>query len=163
MMRAKSIRFSTIGIFVILIAALFLFSGCTALQSKKASSQSGSAGQPETGKIRTIYYDFGDVLLPSELKIDKKDSFVFHTPGLTAGVLSLKGRVEINSLISFFENKMPVDGWQAISSFKAPRTMMLYKKQTRWCVISITEGQLNTLVEIWVAPTVPGVDSGLRK
>jgi hypothetical protein len=41
--------------------------------------------------------------------------------------------------------------------------MMLYKKQTRWCVISITEGQLNTLVEIWVAPTVPGVDSGLRK
>ena len=162
-MRGKSTAFSTVGIFMILVAALFLFSGCSALKSKKTAPQSGSAGQPATAKPKAIYYDFGDVLLPSELKVDKDDSFVFHTPGLTAGVLSLKGHVEISSLINFFENKMPVDGWQAISSFKAPRTMMLYKKQTRWCVISITEGQLNTRVEIWVAPTVADPASGLHK
>jgi hypothetical protein len=162
-MRGKIFRFSTIGIFVMMIAALFLFSGCSALKSKKSSSQTGSAGQATVAKPKTTYYDFGDILLPSELKIVKEDSFVFRTPGLAAGVLSLKGRVEINSLINFFENKMPVDGWQAISSFKAPRTMMLYKKQARWCVISITEGQLSTRVEIWVAPTVSEAETGLHK
>jgi hypothetical protein len=45
--------------------------------------------------------------------------------------------------------------------------MLLFKKQARWCVISITEGQLYTYVEIWVAPTMDGVEpqpaSGLMK
>ena len=41
--------------------------------------------------------------------------------------------------------------------------MMLYKKQSRWCVISITEGQMSTRVEIWVAPTVAGETSGLHQ
>jgi hypothetical protein len=146
-----------------MIAVVFLVVGCSALQSDKAGSEPGAAGQPAPANPKTVYYDFGDVLLPAEMTIVKKDSFVFRTPGLTAGVLSLKGRVEINSLINFFENKMPVDGWQAISSFKAPKTMMLYKKQSRWCVISITEGQLSALVEIWVAPTVGGMQSEMLK
>ena len=162
-MRGNRNRFRTVAVSMMFIAALMLVSGCSALKSKKATSQPGSAGQPAAAKPKSIYYDFGDVLLPTDLKINKDDSFIFRTPGMTAGVLSLKGRVEINSLINFFENKMPVDGWQAISSFKAPKTMMLYKKQTRWCVISISEGQLSTQVEIWVAPTVPGAESGLLK
>ena len=143
-MRGKRTGFSTVGVLMVVVAAFLLLGGCSVLKSKKTDPQPGSVGQPETAQTKSIYYDFGDVLLPSELKVNKEDSFVFRTPGLTAGVLSLKGRVEINSLINFFENKMPVDGWQAISSFKAPRTMMLYKKQSRWCVISITEGQLST-------------------
>ena len=162
-MRGKRFGFSTVGVFFMVIAAMYMLSGCSALKSKSTDPQTGSVGQPAVAKPKTIYYDFGDVLLPSELKIDKDDSFVFRTPGLTAGVLSLKGRVEINSLINFFENKMPVDGWQAISSFKAPKSMMLYKKQSRWCVISITEGQMSTRVEIWVAPTVAGDASGLHQ
>lgn len=162
-MRGNGFRFSTMGILVMMMAALFLISGCTALKSKQTAPQPEEPGQPATAKPKAIYYDFGDVLLPTELKINKEDSFVFRTPGMTAGVLSLKGSVEINSLINFFENKMPVDGWQAISSFKAPKTMMLFKKQTRWAVISISEGQFSTSVEIWVAPTVQGAGSGLRQ
>ena len=52
-----------------------------------------------------------------------------------------------------------------ISAFKSPRTMMLFQKQTRWCVINITEGQFSTQVEIWVAPTISadGMEMGLQK
>ena len=106
-MRRMSNRFGTVGIFLMVVAALFLFSGCTALKSKEATPPSGSPDEP--APARTIYYDFGDVLLPTELKINKKDSFVFRTPGMTAGVLSLSGRVEINSLINFFENNLNND------------------------------------------------------
>jgi hypothetical protein len=143
--------------------ALLLFSGCSYLQNRKASSKpSGATAQP-----KNIYLDFGDVLLPRQLEVDRDNSFVFSTAGLTAGLLSLKGRVEGNSMISYFENKMPVDGWQMISAIKSARSMLLFKKQARWCVISITEGQLYTYVEIWVAPTMGGVgpqpESGLMK
>jgi hypothetical protein len=100
------------------------------------------------------YYDFGDVLVPKELTVDTKNSFVFRTPGLTVGMLSLKGRVQVNTLPTFFENKMPVDGWRLISSFEGKRTMMLFQKNNRWCVINITDSQFNTTVEIWVSNSV---------
>ena len=138
--------------------------GCSSLKSEQPPQPAGSTVVPATSAENApTYYDFGDVLLPSELKINKKDSFVFRTPGLTAGVLALSGRVDTNSLAAFFEKKMPVDGWEQVSAFKAPRSMILFKKQTRWCVISITEGNFTTNVEIWVAPTIDhSMSSGLR-
>ena len=142
--------------------ALMLFTGCSALKSKKAPS-AGPSGSTAAPQAKNVYLDFGDVLLPRQLKVDRGDSFVFSTSGFTAGLLSLKGRVEINSLIAYFESKMPVDGWQLISAIKASRSMLLFKKQARWCVISIIEGQLSTRVEIWVAPTMGGTDPGLLK
>jgi hypothetical protein len=98
------------------------------------------------------------VLVPEELTVDTDDSFIVKTPGFAAGVIIAKGRVERNSLISFFENNMVKDNWRMVASFKSPRTMMLFHKENRWCVISITDRNLeyNTHVEIWVAPSVDG-------
>jgi len=150
---------------VVIMTALFLFiTGCAGLQSKKGTSASQAAAQKDEGPS-PLYYDFGDVLIPSELQVDKKSSFVFKTPGLSAGVLSLKGRVETSSLIAFFENNMTKDNWRQVSSFKSPRSMLLYQKENRWCVISITDtGSIsNTKVEVWVAPTMSQTDTGLLK
>jgi len=108
-----------------------------------------------------LYYDFGDVLVPSELKVDRDASFVFRTPGYSAGVLALKGNVEINSLIKFFSNNMVKDNWKLISYFKSRRTIMLFQKENRWCVINITEGDFSTSAEIWVAPTMAESEAGM--
>ena len=40
---------------------------------------------------------------------------------------------------------------------------MLFQKENRWCVISINESDLNTYVEIGVAPAINEPDSGLLK
>jgi len=148
--------------------------GCSALKSKepaapKSATTTSPTASPEKSPSNAVqentpvYYDFGDVMLPRELKVDKKESFVFHTPGMTAGVLVLSGGVDANSLFTFFENKMPVDGWQQVSSFKAARSMMLFKKKERWCVISITDGSFSTKVQLWVAPSIEHAARGLQK
>ena len=159
-MRIRTMGVKLGVILAICMIAMIAVSGCSALKSKKATSTSTTAAPPAQPK--TVYLDFGDVLLPKELSADKDNSFIFTTAGLTAGMLSLKGRVESNSLITFFENRMPEDGWQMISAIKSHRSMLLFKKQARWCVISIEEGQMNTYAQIWVAPTMAS-DSGLRK
>lgn len=161
-MTTKTARLRGLDGFVIILVALFLITGCSALKSKKAPSTTPSRTTPAS-QSANVYLDFGDVLLPKQLKADRGNSFVFSTAGFTAGLLSLKGRVEANSLISFFENKMPVDGWQLISAIKASRSMLLFKKQARWCVISIIEGQMSTRTEVWVAPTMDGQATGLLK
>ena len=151
---------------MILIATLLAFflavSGCTGLQTKSSEPSSSASVKKDEGPV-PLYYDFGDVLVPSQLKINKKTSFVFQTPGLSAGVLSLKGRVDGSSLIAFFENNMAKDAWKKVSSFKSPRTILMFQKENRWCVINITDGDFNTSVEIWVAPTLSDADTGLMK
>ena len=142
----------------ILAAILMLTIGGCAGSKVKGGESSPSAAK-DKGPV-PLYYDFGDVLVPSELKVDNDSSFVFRTPGFSAGVLALKGRVEINSLIDFFYNNMSKDNWKLVSYFKSRRTIMLFNKENRWCVINITEGDFTTYTEIWVSPTTMETGSG---
>lgn len=151
-----------IGIVICLVFLITgLITGCSTLPSERSSSESYETSR-QKDKTGPLYYDFGDVLIPRELKVDRKSSFIYTTSGFSAGVLVLKGRVELGSLISFFEKNMAKDNWQLISSFKSSRTLMLFQKQTRWCVINITES-ISTRTEIWVAPTMNEPVSGLLK
>jgi hypothetical protein len=134
--------------------ALIIFSGCSSFRSSSQQASADKSVQQQSGRNEPLYYDFGDVLVPRQLTVDKKLSFVYRTPGFSAGVLSLKGRVETNSLIGFFNNNMVKDNWRLVSSFKSKRTIMLFQKENRWCVVNITEkGFYYTYVDIWVSPT----------
>ena len=145
------VNVKSVGTWMGIAAAIFiLISGCAHFNKQEDSE---TASTDSAGLASPIYYDFGDVRLPEELKVVKDDSFVYKTPGFSAGVLVLEGRVEIYSLISFFENSMSNDQWTFVSSFKSTRTIMIFRKIDRHCVINITDRQFSTLVEIWVAPT----------
>jgi len=137
-------------------ALIFLSCGlvsCAALQRKDA---------PQAAKDKPPrYYDFEDVLVPRELEQDSNSSFVYHTDGLTAGVLVYTSKVELNSLVDFFVNNMANDNWQQVGVFKSPRTLLLFQKHNRWCVINITDDKYNTTVEIWVAPMNTSSSAGL--
>ncbi|NVM20493.1 MAG: hypothetical protein HWN68_01775 [Desulfobacterales bacterium] len=140
-----------------LLLALTICAGCARLKRRSADLEKGEAGAPEEAKTQeSLYYDFEDILVPADLKLDKKRTLVYHAPHFTAGVLALSGRVEVNSLIRFFENNMVKDKWKVLSVFKAPRTIMFFDKANRSCIINVTEKQLKTEVEIWVAPGVEG-------
>ena len=145
----------------LIIIVLISVGGCSTLGKKDKSATAPSA--KSASGVPALYYDFGDVLVPKELKVDKKSSFIYQTEGFSAGVLVLKGRIDTSSLISFFERNMAKDNWQIISSFKSDRTMLLFQKEHRWCVMNINDETFNTYVEIWVAPTTMGGATGLLK
>ena len=148
-------RTKSVLILVCILASCFLLAtGCANSQKKKSG--------PTTGPM-PVYYDFGDVLVPKELKVIKKESFLFSAPDLSAGVLSLKGRVDRDSLIAFFEDNMSKDNWSLVGAVKTPHSMLLFQKKTRWCVIEILEKTLDTRVKIWVTTTLESSKSGLLK
>jgi hypothetical protein len=147
----------------LMVAVIFAVGGCSSLTKKDQQAKALSSEEQTSGGVPARYYDFGDVLVPQELKVDKKSSFIYQTDGFSAGVLVLKGRIEASSLISFFENNMAKDNWKIISTFKSERSMLLFQKADRWCVISITDETFNTDVEIWVAPSARDINQGLLK
>jgi hypothetical protein len=150
---------------VLILISFLVMPGCQTLNKwlGKKGGELSDQSKPKKKDKPPIYYDFGDVLIPSELKVDKEASFVYRTPSFSAGVMTLQGRVEVNSLIAFFVNNMAKDNWREVAAFKSPRSMLLYQKDNRWCVINISDRDYYTYVEIWVAPTIGDVDAGLLK
>jgi hypothetical protein len=137
----------------VLLISLVVFSGCAYLRGNGGESDETVVTGEET-ESGSLYYDFGDVPIYSNLKVVKKKSFVYHVPGFTAGVLGLSGRVDADTLEQFFKKSMPKDNWKLVCSFKSPRSVLFFTKEKKSCIINMTEKRFKTEVEIWVAPNL---------
>ncbi len=142
-----------------MVLVFLLMTGCSSLRGTKDSS-SGSQGSAPGGP-GSLYHKFSDVLIPGELTEVKKGSYVIESNGFAAGVLSFKGRVDKGSLIAFFRENMVKDGWRSIASFTSNRTILLFQKANRWCVINITDGDFSVGVEVGVVPTNTDISEGI--
>lgn len=140
-----------------LALALLAMTACASKQAGPADDQAMHSG-PQTHHAETSshYYDFNDVLIPREMELQPKLSFVFEGPSVKAGVLVFKGRVDPVSLTNFFISNMIKDGWQLSSSFKYRRTILVFTKPDRDCIINIIDDRFTTSMEVWVAPREPG-------
>ncbi len=133
---------------------LLVGGGCATLKDSQSSSEGTSEEKKEVKGPVPLYYDFADILIPSELSLDKKNSFVYSTPSFAAGVLAFEGYVQGDSLVNFFTANMAKDGWSLKSSFRYRRVILNFEKGERSCLVSVAEFPLKTRVEIWVAPQV---------
>ena len=134
--------------FLLLFASASLFACAT-------TKQEGAPAAPQV-KSRASYYDFEDVIIPSEMKLDSKNSFIYSTPRFKAGVLTFTGGVEPESLVEFFQNNMAKDGWRQLSVMKFRGTMLVFQKEDRASVITINEGVFSTQLEVRVGPIEQG-------
>ena len=116
-----------------------------------------------------IYYEFPDVPIPRDLSRDESDSFIVDSPPLKSGVMVFSGTYDRPTLLDFFMAAMPNNGWTMRSVFKASRSLLIYTKSNRYCVISLTPSYfIKTRVEIWMttvdstgtAPIPPMYDYG---
>ena len=135
-----------------------VISGCaTGTLSERVIPQEESQLMEEAEETTmSLYYDFSDVPGPKELDIKKEISFAFQTTEFTAGLLVFSGKVESDSLIRFFKYRMPEDGWRFVSSFKAPKNVIFFLKENRFCIITVVDKIYNTDVEIFVMPSSQG-------
>ena len=138
------------GVVIIFLLFTLILPGCATSKKEQATAT------PAT-RERASYYDFDDVLIPSELTVDKKKSLIYTTGRLKAGVLVLDGRVEPSSLAAFFQNNMQKDGWSLLSSFKYRQFLLVFLKEDRVCVVTITEKTFSTTAEVRVGPIEQGV------
>ncbi|MEN6440159.1 MAG: hypothetical protein ABFD97_16415 [Syntrophobacter sp.] len=101
---------------------------------------------------RPQFLDFPDIPIPTELDLRADDSYVFQAGNMKTGILTLRGRVDINSLISFFTMALPREGWKPRGQFRYKRSALIFEKPEKTCVILVHEGPIYTYVEIYVAP-----------
>jgi hypothetical protein len=127
-----------------------LLTGCSMFESKPEPAGGDQARQGAIGR----YYDFDDIQVPVSMKLNKDKSMLFRAGPLKAGMLFFSDNLEVESLVNFFVDSMARDNWTLKSSFKYPRVMLFFAKQSKTCVIQVTEHTFSTDVEVWVAPTM---------
>ncbi len=152
----KILHFFLSGLFICSLA------GCTTFGGNGQSPQKGSTVPnqqitEQEKKAASFYYDFDDVQVPKDMKLQAEESLMFETPHVKAGLLSFSGSVEPVSLFNFFRVNMPKDGWQMRSYFKYGRYIIVFEKPEKDCILSIVEGHIKTNLEIWITPRVTGI------
>jgi len=154
---------NNLATYLFLAALVTMLAACSSMNSTTSSG----ADSADKTTAPTLYRDFDDILLPSEMKIDDKRTYIVEGSGLTTGILTIKGWVDRNSLLTFFKSAMERDKWQEIASFKSPSadtsSILVFQKANRTAVISIHEELIYTYAEIAVAPSAKGIGGGLFK
>jgi hypothetical protein len=163
----KSHRFIVrLGVVIVALA----LTACSGLESGLMSATGTAAANQTTGK-KSIpdpkklpdQKEFGDVMIPREMDIDKDASFIYNRGGVNAGLLRLSGRVDGKSLMRYFQNNMANEGWRMASQFQAPQSLMLFEKENRVCVIMLEDSTFQTFVDVWVVPRNETLDYGASK
>jgi hypothetical protein len=139
--------------FVSLTLVLFLF-GCANLrgQSDTETAYHPLETQPESESVTHKYYDFDDIPIPREMKINVKESILFESQNIRSGMLSFSGRVNSDSLFNYFQTSMTNEGWKLISYIKYGTYIMTFEKPNKLCIVRIIDRSFTSELEIWVSP-----------
>ncbi|NLI82784.1 MAG: hypothetical protein GX443_14000 [Deltaproteobacteria bacterium] len=146
-----------------ILVVLTLLSGCGSLGGRNAAppnpvsqppqQTAGPAPARETSAPRPYFYDFPDIPTPSELRLVSDESYTFQSGNQKAGLLTLRGRVDVNSVINFFQMALPKENWKPKGGFRYKRSVLIFEKAERSCIINLYEKLYYTYVEIYVAPS----------
>ncbi|MEW5913728.1 MAG: hypothetical protein AB1814_14300 [Thermodesulfobacteriota bacterium] len=148
-----------LAIAAVLILGLGLGAGCSLFQPQPAGGQAAAGQGQQAGAAASQgamgrYYDFDDIQVPNQLKLDTKRSLIFRAGKFKAGVLVFGDNLEVESLINFFVDTMQKDNWVLQGTYKYPRIALFFAKKGKTAIIQIVEQTLSTEVSIWVAPTL---------
>ncbi len=145
----KGNRLALAGFCVLVSSALIV--GCANLGKKGKESK-----EPPAVGEQARYYHFEDILIPYGLKLDMDKSFIYETPSFKAGKLVFSGRLEPQSLASFFTANMERDGWKLINKFGFKDVVLNFSKSKKTCTVNIFDRPIYTLVEVWMGPIAGG-------
>jgi hypothetical protein len=129
-----------------LISALFiiLLAGCSSLNFGHGSDKT-EGPEPSQSYFPTKFHDFE---VPNELKLDRDTTLIINTSSFTGGIVSLTGRLEVDSLTDFFNQSMQKNGWKLMGEAHYKNVLLAFTKPNKTCMITIYEGQYGASTKV---------------
>lgn len=148
-----------------LLALLLLLglavSGCSGTTSSPSSGADPVEGTSAPAK-QFRYVDYDDIFIPNEMSYKANDSFFIGTGSDKLGLMFFTGRVEFRSLATTLIANMTNDGWTLNFNFvSSPRSVLIFSKATRFCVMKINDATTRTELSVDVYP-ISGQERTMR-
>ncbi len=137
-------------IFLSLVALMVLaLVSCTTTSQKRSETTPPSLPKPfYTGT------EFPDIVIPASMKVDQEHSMIVRTQTYIGGVLTIKGRVKVDSLVEFFKNQLAARGWTLTGSIFYKDILLAFNRPNGSCFIYIKGSTLTTEAQIWASETI---------
>ena len=137
-------RWSTWFVVGIAAASVALVGGC-----KSGAPQGASAHTQFSNDV-----SFEDIPVPAGFSLVRKESYSFQNDVTRVGHLVYKGRSDINNVLAFFQQQMPLHGWQEMSYVDARSSTRYYDKEGQTCIITVSKriGLHNIRVDLSMRP-----------
>ena len=144
-----------IGLLLVIVLGV-IGVGCSTTVKERQQGQpvTEATGETKGETVATGKYYLDDVRVPDELNYKPDESMIYETTKFKAGVLRFsKFRLDVQSLIDFFNYQMVKDNWTFVNMFKGKEVQLTYTKPDKTCNIRITESWTGmTRVTIAVGP-----------
>lgn len=146
------------GVISIFTAALFL-QGCAVLPG---ADEQEEAVAPLPVLTNQPYHpkEFRELLIPNGLVFDREASMFVKTNSFKGGILTFRGRLEVDSLNDFFETSMQKEGWKFAGSVKSEKSLLIFTKPGKSCMITIQENTFSINTDVYIHITEQNTETG---
>ena len=80
---------------------------------------------------------FSDVPVPVGLKPLSQTSYSFENAGVRVGVLKYQGRANIDQVINFYKEQMPMFNWNLINIIEYGQRLLNFERENETCIITM--------------------------
>ncbi len=138
----------------LLWAILVFFLASCAAHSEGPKGQAPVSSAPSARPVLR-HTDFPDLVLPNELEIVREKTLIVKTPTYVGGLITARGRVTVDSLVTFFERQLTARGWQQVGSIRYKNTLLAFRRPNGSCFIYISSSSFGNLeVKIWASESL---------
>lgn len=80
---------------------------------------------------------FSDVPVPAGLKPLPQISYSFENAGVRVAVLKYQGRANIDQLINFYKEQMPLYNWNLVNIIEYGQRLLNFERENETCIITL--------------------------
>lgn len=125
----------------------FFILGCGALPKREEPISKTSSLLEPSGVVK-----FSDVPVPAGFRLIPQSSYSFESSGVRVGVLKYQGKADIEQVINFFKEQMPMYSWNLLNVVEYGERLMNYERENETCIISIMPKGRNITITMSLGP-----------
>jgi hypothetical protein len=80
---------------------------------------------------------FSDIPIPAGLKPLPQTSYSFENAGVRVAVLKYQGRDNIDQVINFYKEQMPMYNWNLINIIEYGQRLLNFERENETCIITV--------------------------
>ncbi|MFV0438181.1 MAG: hypothetical protein ACK5PS_12440 [Desulfopila sp.] len=130
---------STLPIVALTLFVLLLIGGCSTGQPYSATGNS-QISSVDVDPFNRQVGDFADIEIPMDMKYERDESVQIRTSSFEGGILTYRGRVELNSLKTYITSAMENKQWKLVGEAQTQKTLLAFSKPNKTCMIVLEEG-----------------------
>jgi hypothetical protein len=130
---------------ILLICSAITLCSCAGI-SRNDASERGASLEPQSS------LKFTDIPAPVGLKFIPEESYSFESAGIRAGVLKYKGKADIEEVVNFYKDQMPLHNWNLLNTIEYGQRLLNFDREQESCIVNLSSRGRNVTVTISLGP-----------